>query len=806
MEGSLLAQREVLSLGIVSAVCAALVVFGGAARTVAAAEGVAGELPLGHPGFRPSPKRPYGWRGDGSGVFPGAVDPPKPWDIATGENVLWRTKIRTGTLPVGTQSSPVIVGDKIFVLSEMSNLVCLDKWTGRILWLRENEGEVLGGKGVLKRIYGSSVSAGYGWTTPTPVSDGRRVYCSFGHGVVCAYDLDGKLQWASRFDFRGGVSQSPCLCASADGAGPDVLVTSSDGADAFIGWDAATGKRLWTIPVLRRSGGENSKGGIIGKGAVITVWVDSRSYALTSDGVLIDPRAGKIVQNVKPLPFARDHMSPIVRQGAAFFYHARERKFLAVKLTPGSDSEPLWECEAGKAKFYRSPVLVGEEVLLVPPGGKLGPPGGKPWLLNAKTGQSRELDIPLSGNWMSPVFGGGYVYYLLSRGRMLVYQPSADWKQVADFNPAFVGFKTVNGELPNGPVLEGTRLYYRDCAALLCADSRVGGPDDERVAKAAKSGAAAVPELTKLCGLRDRLVAVQAAKALGRIGREAGPATRAIVALLADPQTGKQGEAAFAAAKAVAGDLVAALAGHATDDDASVRCGAWNGLARLKAVPADDVIRAGLAESDARVKGAVVAAMVEMGSGETPPANLLERVNAAAADQRSGVRAAALEVLNGIGKGANVAAVKRGLADRDEQVRMQAVRGLVIAWPAAPLPEKLDERFWRAMRDVLADRWMGPRDELSGRLAAKVLPEIGEPALPMLTGIFEDEDNFDVPLHHRASEALAAMWPKSKPAIPAYRKAVEKMKGNGDWRFLRRGFGAVVSGDGDKEKGEESDE
>jgi HEAT repeat protein len=232
----------------------------------------------------------------------------------------------------------------------------------------------------------------------------------------------------------------------------------------------------------------------------------------------------------------------------------------------------------------------------------------------------------------------------------------------------------------------------------------------------------------------------------------------------------------------------------------------WNGLAKLKAVPADEVILAGLAESDARARGAAVAALIEMGSGEAPPANLLERLNAASTDQRGAVRAAALEALNGIGKGANIAAVKRGLADKDEQVFRQAVRGLVIAWPAAPLPGKLDERFWAAMQDILADCWMGHRDELSNHLAAKVLPGIGEPALPMLTGIFADEDNFDVPLHHRVSEALAAMWPKSKPAIPAYRKAVEKMDGNGDWRFLRRGFGAVVAGDADTDNEGEPDE
>ena len=39
---------------------------------VAATEGNGNALPLGHKDFYPTPDRPVGFRGDGSGVFPGA--------------------------------------------------------------------------------------------------------------------------------------------------------------------------------------------------------------------------------------------------------------------------------------------------------------------------------------------------------------------------------------------------------------------------------------------------------------------------------------------------------------------------------------------------------------------------------------------------------------------------------------------------------------------------------------------------------------------------------------------------------------
>ena len=35
-------------------------------------------------------------------------------------------------------ATPITVGNKIFLTSEVSDLVCLDKQTGRLLWIRSN--------------------------------------------------------------------------------------------------------------------------------------------------------------------------------------------------------------------------------------------------------------------------------------------------------------------------------------------------------------------------------------------------------------------------------------------------------------------------------------------------------------------------------------------------------------------------------------------------------------------------------------------------------------------------------------------
>lgn len=93
---------------------------------------------LGSPQFQPTPEHPVGWRGDGSGRFP-AAHPPVIWGrefAASGYNtvgIVW-----AAPLPNIGVSSPIIVGDRIFLTSEFCDLVCLEKQTGKILWIRSS--------------------------------------------------------------------------------------------------------------------------------------------------------------------------------------------------------------------------------------------------------------------------------------------------------------------------------------------------------------------------------------------------------------------------------------------------------------------------------------------------------------------------------------------------------------------------------------------------------------------------------------------------------------------------------------------
>jgi outer membrane protein assembly factor BamB len=89
---------------------------------------VADRLPLGHPDFVPTPARPVGWRGDGTGIYPGAT-PVADWDLTSKRNVVWQTR-----MPFFSAAGPIVVGDRVFTTGEPDLLICVDARTGKELW------------------------------------------------------------------------------------------------------------------------------------------------------------------------------------------------------------------------------------------------------------------------------------------------------------------------------------------------------------------------------------------------------------------------------------------------------------------------------------------------------------------------------------------------------------------------------------------------------------------------------------------------------------------------------------------------
>ncbi len=85
-----------------------------------------------------------------------------------------------------------------------------------------------------------------GFTTPTPVCDGKNVWVWCGNGVAACYELDGKRKWITRLEAKE-LSYS-CSPALADG-------TLAVFQQKLIGLDAATGKVRWEQPKINSCNG-----------------------------------------------------------------------------------------------------------------------------------------------------------------------------------------------------------------------------------------------------------------------------------------------------------------------------------------------------------------------------------------------------------------------------------------------------------------------------------------------------------------------------------------------------------------------
>ena len=184
---------------------------------------------------------------NGSGISPDSQPVPVTWSPT--ENLKWKA-----ALPGAGVSSPIVVGDRIFVtcysgygvdrndLGRMDDLkrhlVCVDCVSGKVLWDKTVQAVM-----PEDSFSGMGIPA-HGYASHSPVSDGERVYVFFGKTGALAFDMDGKQLWQTGVGTesdrrRWGSASSPILYDDL------LIVTASSESEAIVGLDTATGKEVW---------------------------------------------------------------------------------------------------------------------------------------------------------------------------------------------------------------------------------------------------------------------------------------------------------------------------------------------------------------------------------------------------------------------------------------------------------------------------------------------------------------------------------------------------------------------------------
>jgi outer membrane protein assembly factor BamB len=179
------------------------------------------------------------WRGPTRDGVSAETGLPIKWSAT--ENVAWKM-----ALPAYSGSTPIIWGDLIFLSMATASaageleLWAVDRNKQAVAWKRPIAG-------------GNHIERKQNMSSPSPVTDGERVWVMTGVGVLKSFDFAGKELWSrdiqadyGRFGLNWGYASSPLL--HADALFVQVLHgMKTDDPSYVLRIDKATGKTIWRV-------------------------------------------------------------------------------------------------------------------------------------------------------------------------------------------------------------------------------------------------------------------------------------------------------------------------------------------------------------------------------------------------------------------------------------------------------------------------------------------------------------------------------------------------------------------------------
>jgi len=433
-----------------------------------------------------------GWRTDGTGRYADAK-PVTEW--AADKNVVWKT-----AMPSWSNATPVIVGDKMFLCAEPDTLLCVKLSDGKILWKKANpvfgtlspaEAEAVEAKmkeldvaGKYKQLRGlegqlrrlrrpmrkspndeelkkkaqdlrgqvnalKPVVAPFkkflpvsthnvnGYTSMTPLTDGKHVWVHFGTGVAVCYDLAGDRKWAK---FIEQPKQGWGTSASAVLAGGKLMVHINN----MVALDAATGEEKWKCQGLRHSWGTS-----------LVTKLGQAEVVVTPGGDFVRVEDGKrIARGVSKLDFC----APLIEKGKIYYIQNGSG---CVKTPDGAPDqvspEKVWRCTPKSDRYYGSPVLLDGLIYAITRNRIMS-------CLDAADGKvvwEQNLSGKLGkGQAYSSISSAGkYVFVSSDDGTTLVLSPGREYKELTKNK-----LETFRASL----VFKGSKMYVRGYKSLWC--------------------------------------------------------------------------------------------------------------------------------------------------------------------------------------------------------------------------------------------------------------------------------------------------------------------------------------------------
>jgi outer membrane protein assembly factor BamB len=368
----------------------------------------------------------------GDGHYTGAK---LPTEWGPNKNVAWNIQI-----PGKGWSSPIVWKGKLYLTSAESKAggdtslraICVDATSGKIEW---NEEALSAPAADARKAHNKNSPA-----SPTPTTDGERLYVHFGHMGTAALDLKGKVLWTKTRIYDKpvhGNGGSPVLVGGK-------LVFNCDSLDvqAVVALDAKTGDVVWTSPRPVKAGKPFS----FSTPTVTDAGGKEQILSVGSDLVMaIEPAAGKIIWQSKFNGYSVIP-KPVVGHGMVYLSTGYDRpEARAIKLGGTGDvtrDNAVW-VEKKAAPNTPSMLLAGNELYMVSDGGIMT-------CLDAKTGDLVWQER-LKGQYSaSPILADGKIYLTSETGQGAVVEASRKFNKLGEYDlgeKTFASFAAADGAL-----------------------------------------------------------------------------------------------------------------------------------------------------------------------------------------------------------------------------------------------------------------------------------------------------------------------------------------------------------------------
>lgn len=396
-----------------------------------------------------------GWRGPhGDGTAEGS--PPIEWSEQ--KNVRWRA-----ALPGAGLSSPIVWDRQVFVTTAVPtgkkkagevNATFprpfeLEEQEFLVLAFARADGAELWRKRVHLAMPHEPTHPTNTYATPTPATDGTRVYCSFGSYGVYALTLAGELVWQVDLgdlnNHGHGEGSSPLLF------GDSVIVQWAHWGKSFVvALDAASGKERWRTPLPE--GNNCSTPLVVQVGGADQLVIAGRRV------LGCDPRTGRVLWS-----FGEDEgggntsMASAVALGELVLVPSVDRGDLRalVALPDGEPAEMLWSTRS--SDNIPSPLALGQRVYY------LKGDSGQLTVLDSLSGAVEYGPERLQGvseAWASPVLADGRMYVVGRDGRVEVLALAPEVRSLA--------VNALEDAFDASPAVAGDELYLRGKQRLYC--------------------------------------------------------------------------------------------------------------------------------------------------------------------------------------------------------------------------------------------------------------------------------------------------------------------------------------------------